>query len=421
MKILELLEEQVLIQEKLGNLASLKVGKMIDILRQYNMQNKKHGNSASHAHTKFAGNGQSIADTSEIVDIGTLKAGFTDLKKAYKKYETAKAFALYIADKAVAFGTFDEYDLGGSSRSAVLAYDLTAFKDEIDKAHEAKLATKSEWDRKYGHNPKQKITSAREEQDKWDEKRPIKKYAGESTTTGELKVFIDNLYSLADGKPITAKLVLHSQEAAAKRGKRYSNKISKNELFTGLDALKDRLKKYKISKKPTVSTIKEFLDITLKKSIKEVQFAGRGWSTVGGKGYSDTSAADVMNGKAFTMHYKSIDPGSYDSIEISFKFDSSTMMIVPFKAKWTGKDEAGKSQSEFAVLEKETYFKDTFGVKSMDKTEIIKTMLTNMKNGQLSKVRDMLKACKQADIDYPEFKTIEKSLDIEEKKKKEQQ
>jgi hypothetical protein len=305
----------------------------------------------------------------------------------------AKAFALYIGDKAVAFCVFDDYDIGGSSRTGLVAYDFSDFKDKIDKDHEERTAGKSDWEKR---NIKKQNISSHKMKKNWNDKE--EEYTGEAMTTAELKAFIDSLYILSDGKELGCKLVLLSSESAKKRGARYQN-MREKDVFSGLEALANRLKKYKLSKKPTVSSIKEFLALAGKNAIKEVQFDGRAFSTEGST-YNQMNPADLLKGRAFSLSYKAVEPGEHDSLEISYKYDVNTMMIVPFKASWYGKDESGKKISQTAVLHTEQFFKHSFGVKSLDKKEVITKMLTFMKDGKFHQVREMIKAAKQSDMDW---------------------
>src|SRR5271154_6472566 len=161
MLVSELLYESTLF-EKLGSLTDLKVGSMINILKQSGHMGSGSGRRASGPHTSHIGNKfgadhtrSDIGANSQIIDVGVLKDGIKGLRQAFKKHESAKAFALYVGGKAVAFGTFDAHALGGQARGGIFAYDLTPLESEVKANHAAKVAdhvTNKRW----GQEPKQR-------------------------------------------------------------------------------------------------------------------------------------------------------------------------------------------------------------------------------------------------------------------------
>ena len=111
--------------EDLGNLAQLDVGPLINVLKQSGGHNVGSGRSIGHVEKTFHREwDMPIGSNSPIVDIGNLKDGIKTLRKAFKTYETAVAFAVYIGGKAAMFGTSDSYTLAGGSRVSKLAYDF---------------------------------------------------------------------------------------------------------------------------------------------------------------------------------------------------------------------------------------------------------------------------------------------------------
>src|SRR5271163_4733907 len=165
MLVSELLYENILV-EKLGNLSQLKVGSMINIVKQSGNMGSGSGRRSSGPHTspianKFgAGHTRSdIGANSQIIDVGVLKDGIKSLRQAFKKHETAKAFALYVGGKAVAFGTFDAHDLGGQARGGVFAYDLTPLEGEVKAHHAAKVADHVS-NKRWGQEPKQRAMTS---------------------------------------------------------------------------------------------------------------------------------------------------------------------------------------------------------------------------------------------------------------------
>jgi hypothetical protein len=95
------------------------------------------------------------------------------------------------------------------------------------------------------------------------------------------------------------------------------------------------------------------------------------------------------------------------------------MCIVPYKAKWTGKNEDGDKESTEAVLNTKSYMKKEHGISdAADKKEVMTKLLTAVKDGNTLKARKMIKSLRDTGTDYPEFKTVEKSLDADEAAKK---
>src|SRR5271167_1365708 len=150
-----LLEE--LLYEKLGNLSQLKVGSMLNILKQSAYQKRRGGYEVGFTGNKFGGGGYSgsrggFGSTSDIVDVGVIKGGIGGLRKAYKAHEDAVGFALYVGGKAVCFGKFTPHELAGSSRVGLFSYDLSQFKAEIDKQFQEKMDKRSDYEKKHTYN-----------------------------------------------------------------------------------------------------------------------------------------------------------------------------------------------------------------------------------------------------------------------------
>src|SRR5271167_4956320 len=322
MLVSELLYENILV-EKLGNLRSLNVGSMINILKQGKTYHRSHGSghyfSAREAGTRFGGgvrgegrNQLDISEASKIVDVGVIKGGIGGLRKAYKEHPDADAFALDVNGKAVCFGTFTSETLAGASRTGLFAFDISQFKDKIEKNYTEKRAKASDWDRKYGDMKDEKsdtkLSSYSEEgPDSWDVRRAEEKgkpkpknkiFHGQAKDTGSLRAFLEELIQLADGEPITCKLVVTDPNLRSKRSKRAHYKMTGDEIYSGVEALKIRLAKYKISKKPSVDNIEDFIKMTLNKNVKVIQFGGKGWMTTPTSS-EKLNAIDILNGDSF--------------------------------------------------------------------------------------------------------------------------
>jgi hypothetical protein len=444
MLVSELLNEGIIL-EKLGNLAKLNVGSMINILKQKFSQGSGSGRRASYDRAsqtgkRFGGgdrdNGywydrEGFGDTSEVIDVSLNRKIplIAAVRRAYKEHEDAIAFALYVDGKAVCFGKYTAETLGGSARVGGLAYDFTIFKDQLDKQHADALADHKE-KKRWGQEPQpRKLSSHKEEEhDSWTQERrkrdgkaplPPKVFHGEAKATGNLKEILEEIEQLAGSRKITCKLVLSDKKGMAKRGERSKNRpVDQSDLMKGLGDLKTRLAKYKIAKKPTADTIEGFLEATLK-GIKVIQFAGQGYSTTPDVQYGQDkiNPISLLNGKPFHISYKNVEPGhSSDSVDVYYIFDKETGKLEPWKASWRQK---GSYETITAALKPDTYLHQELGVKSKNKDEqkdeILKHILTKFKASPAS-AKQLIKTARAAGHDYPEFKAIEKSLAASETK-----
>lgn len=397
MKVFELLShantQPELLVEKLGNLSQLKAGKLINVLRQ-GTYGRSHL-TASEDGSKFSSiPGIKVLGTeSEIVDAGVIKKGISDLRKAYRQHggedEDVAAFALYVDGQAVAVGRFSTYDLAGSSRFGLLAYDLTPVKDAL--------------------SPKAKVTSAKQEEN-WRTGKMVN-FTGEITTTAALGTFIEKLLGLAGDKRVTCKLVLADKELVGKRRERHA-RLTGKEVFTGLEALNNRLKKFKLSKMPTADTIDEFIEKAKTETGKAIQFAGRTFSTTPRSYGEKIDPIALLSGKEieFDVSYENVEPGEYDSLLIYYVMKPKTGSIAPWKAVYNSKVD-DKLERVTAVLDHERYLKRHHGVKdASDKNDVMKALLTRVKNGEKMQAKEMISALRQAKKDWPELDVVEKSL-----------
>jgi hypothetical protein len=220
-----------IISEDIGNLAQLNVGSMINVLKQ-DWYSTKRGSEVRPDGKKFTQqDARHVNAESEIVDGGIIGATVADLRKAYRKAEAAtgrevQAFALYIQGTAVAFGVYNLYTLGGTSREGKIAYDMTAFKDVLMKDYEDRQAAEPN---SYNRNriSKPNLTSNSEEPARsWDTDKTPRKFTGKLKSTASLNdVFsqIDKL-SFMVGQPVTCKLVVAGEDTGKKRTLRYSQK-----------------------------------------------------------------------------------------------------------------------------------------------------------------------------------------------------
>ena len=160
--------------------------------------------------------------------------------------------------------------------------------------------------------------------------------------------FLAELKELAGTKPITCKLVLMNEDMYKIRSERNRRQPDERSKEQALEDLRVRLKKFKLAKKPTVDTIHDFINETKRKVLKVVQFDGRSWNTIPEKTW-DSDKIDplaLLEGKPFKLRYTTQDPGEYDSIYITYKFDPKTNMIMPVHAEWNDKKADLKSNED---------------------------------------------------------------------------
>ena len=348
---------EAILVEKLGNLAQLGLGPLINILKQ-RVGSGRRGEWTGEVGKKFVS--QKIGSTSEILDLGPIKDGIKSIRKAYKLHDTADAFALYIGGKPVLFAIYSDYDLAGASRTGMLAYDLTAFKDTIDAMDTEALAGKSEYERKYGTTQATKVTTYREkERSPWDIERGRKgpeKYQGDVVQTRDLAAKIDLIMNIAKriGQPVTAKLVLRDVAAQEKRQKRY---FTQQEINHAVKSLSARLAIYKNQKQPTADTIEDFIAMSVNNQAKKVQFAGSTY-VLKAEAYDKVNPTDLLSGKPFKISYRTADPGSYDSLDLTYAYDPKTNQLKPIYANWYDRrDPANRYNRQEAVLDPVGYLK----------------------------------------------------------------
>lgn len=406
---------ETILLEKLGNLAQLGIGPLINILKQSTGSSRRGEMWTLEVGTKFSS--QKIGSTSEIIDLGVVKDGLKSIRKAYKTHTDAEAFAMYIGGKPVLFAVYNDYDLAGASRVGILAYDLSAFQEVIDAMDTETHAAKSDYEKKYGRVQKTQVTSYREkERSQWDIERGKKepeRYQGSSVQTRDLAAKIDLIMNIAKriDQPVTAKLVLRDVSAQEKRQKRY---FTQQEIIHAVKDLKSRLAIYKNQKQPTANTIEDFISMSINKQAKKVQFAGSTY-VLTAEAYDKINPSDLLNGKAFQIKYRTADPGSYDSLDITYAYDPKTNYLKPIYATWYDKREsANRYNRQEAVLDAVGYLKMKLTVSDLDNKDIVlKKILEKFKVNQFKEVLYLVDALRKAGKDWPELAAIEKSAKIE--------
>ena len=433
-----------ILNEDLGNLAQLNAGPLINVLKQTGGVSHNRGGRGDTVRTgkiepKFVGSygGPTIiGSTSEVTDFIPLKDGFKTLRLAMKKADDAgndpKAFALYINQQCVAVGVFEYETLRGGSRVGKLAYDLSAFAEQIKKADDEENAKRPS----YYSKTSTKLTTYHEKEPhvwKYDYKTPEalaaaelrakthpERYQGEATTTDGFAQILDRIQTVATlvGGKIFAKLVYIDKGAQTKRRERSSNKPPDFSTKDFAADLKVRLARYKNSKKPSVDTIEQFIEMSLQNPGKSVQFAGSTYRLTASS-YDKIDPVALLRGQAFKTKYDAIDPGNHNTLYLTYSFDKDTNQLLPIKAEWSDpREENYSNRSKEAVLDAKGYLRAELGTTKLDKENVIKALLVKFKASEFKKVLNLISGLKKFGATWPELDAITKSANAELEAKK---
>lgn len=417
MKITELLFE------RLGNLAQLNAGNLINILKQNAYSGYRDKTPRIYGDEKKFVNRYKVGAGSEIVDAGKIKS-IADVRKIFRTHNKNNtgnpvALCIYIGDTAVIFATFDGEDLAGPTRTGKTAWDFSKFKYEPDPKDWRALPAQSQRD-KEENNPKHH----------WNYDGPDKKikvrYTGEIKTTSGLAEIIDKAKELADANnlPLTMKVVM-SDTAGHK--KRMDRSTIKRDLEQTGDDLMTRLKKYKNSKKPTAENIMAFLRAVMSKEAASLQFAGDTYRTnadinsYGEKNKLKLTVEQLFAGVPFDAEYETVEPGSSDSIDVKYCYSNGT--LVPISATYYDKAKPGFDRYNGGqvteIINPTLYATKLLRIKDPNnKDSVIPKMLLALKEQKFKDVKIMLNLMKQMGHDWPELAMIEKSMNAELNKSK---
>lgn len=415
-----------ILQEKLGNLAQLKLGGLVDILKQ----DGRYGVGKKFVQARPY---YQPGNTSEIIDVGELKGGIKGLRKAYRdagnkiENNTIAAFAVYLNNQAVAFGLYDADKLAGRTREGMFAYDLSQFKQQIEAEYEKRTADIPTWRKPGKMVTKTAYDKTKHDYENWSSnelKMVTRKFAGGSTSTQDLANFLDVLHNIAEqieGK-VTLKLVTadraghnRSQDRRINRPEEFDPRIER--LRAAAD-LKKRLVRFKNAKRPTAENIQQFLELVTKKAAGVVNFSGKSWQTSPEKAgtYEVIDPTDLLRGKPFVINYRSAEPGAYDSLKISYRYDPKTNLVRPWQASWYA--QGHREQTE--IMDPEYWLQSTLKINDLDKPTVIKNMLSRMKDSPNESTYRVLeksiKALRDMGLDWPELAVIEKSINAERNK-----
>lgn len=413
-----------LLNEDLGTLQKLNVGPLIDILKQSTYTSNRHRNhEAGNIGKKFY-NSFYITNTSEITDPFPITQGIKSLRKAYLNNEQnePKAFAIYLNNTAVGFGLFDYSDLRSTSKFGIFAFDLTPFAAIVNQIDDDEFnKNKPSWGNQVRepskiqsyHEKQPHVYSSDREKPGFVEPKPLK-YQGKLFSPKDIDRFLNKLELIAnaiDGK-ITTRLVLRDKENIKKRNQRMVN--TPNSIRDFRDDLTRRLSIYKNSKKPTVDTIEQFIKYSLNHPGKTVQFDGYTYKLSADTMTDKIPAQSLLLGKSFTVYYSCVDPGSYNSMKITYRFDRSSNQLLPIYAVWDIKSKDNTKISSYkAILDPSGYIKSMLGTEIISKDNIIKGILGKMKNGDFSEADKLIVAAKKMGESWPELDVIQKSIDAE--------
>jgi hypothetical protein len=405
--------------EDLGNLAQLDVGPLINVLKQHGWSNPK-GNHIGGIEKSFHRHwDMPVGSNSPVVDIGNLKDGIKTLRKAFKTYEAAAAFAVYIGGKAAMFGTTDSDTLAGSSRAGRLAYDFRPWEAAVKAAHEKEHADKPAYRKPSLPNlttiHSADIRNYRDPKDTWDNPQYVTKhYAGDMISTSSLAALFTIMQHISKeiGEPITGKLVLRDMKARETRRARSLNKLNKKDIVDGVNDLKTRLTIYKNNKKPSVDTIEDFIARSLKKPGSIVQFAGRPYN-LSASTYDKLDPLSLLKGKSFTTSYASNEPSGHNSVQLTYRFDADTNQLLPISATWNDNTNPDRPRSQTAVLDPKGYLLNALGIKKLDKPYVIPKLLEKIKNQRFQDALLYATALEKLGLNWPEIKLVKDSAQHE--------
>jgi hypothetical protein len=406
--------ESVRLDEKLGNLAQLNLGKLAGLLKQdtYKGVGTKFTSSSSY---------YSPGNTSKIIDAGVIKQGLKDLRKAYRDGAAQSdgagdivGFALYLQGQTVAFGLFS--DLAGSRPEGKFSYDLTPFEKQVNDQQDQKNAGKQSWQQP----PRIKPTSAYDKKDTeypngWSQPSVeiTRNFVGRSQTVGELAGFMEDLMSISQlvGEPVTCKLIT-SDKTGSLRGQA-RRQLSYKDVKDAAEDLKRRLVKFKNAKRPTAENIHQFLEMVTSRAANVINLGGRPWKTEAKNGYDKIDPVKLMQGTPFSISYDSADPGSYESLKVHYRYDPTTNLLKPWKANWTTPERTDKT----VVLDHSFWIMNALGVKDLEKPTVVRKMLTMLKDSPgtqtFKTIEAAIGAMRKLGEDWPEFAVIEKSVATE--------
>lgn len=374
-----LLEEILILSEKLGNLSKLNAGALLPglmapTLGSKNQKKKIRGDKRDieqklndrimsyHSHKSSYVVARDIGNKSKISDLGPIKS-FAEIKKTQ---EDNAGFAIYLNNKIV-FLIIPEDDLNRRATQMKASWYPSAFEEGA--SNEAKV---------------------------------------DAVTPTIMKTMIDGLIKKSPKGAVTAKIISSDEDRIKSRYTQYSE--FGGEEFSGKKALAARLAKYKLTKNPSAKDIEEFFTMALSGKNSKIRLDDKTYELSDGYETVKTNAANaaIFKGKPFKIKYTSInisrDYSPAQTVIITMKFFPETMTIAPISIEHSGNLKA-------KAFNKDEYIRDKLDIKGeISKEIIIKKLLTLIKDNKLNDAKNGLKFVRNAEYDWPELDRIEKAI-----------
>ena len=122
---------------------------------------------------------------------------------------------------------------------------------------------------------------------------------------------------------------------------------------------------------------------------------------------------DLLHGKPFNASYRTVLPGDYSTIDVTYVYTDNG--IIPIFAKYKDKNSGAYVDD---IINPMAYAVKGLGIKNpKDKDTVVKRLLQLLKDGKLKQVQSELKMFRDIGNDWPELNVIEKSLNAEIAKK----
>jgi len=338
-ELLEMREPYFLIED-LGNLRTLKLGKMINALKQsYHVSQGRHGNvhygsgEVKNKFERYRTNG--IGPDSEIKDVAKPIKSWSDIRRAYVDFNPV-FYVLQVGTKPVMMIIGDVTAVG---QTVGVAWNFIGIDEDVTPIIKTLCrVSKGYSDEELKNDSKTSRTHLRHKP--WDEKEPpgkIQNYEGAAQQVRDLKPAVEEMIKLF-GDKLNFRLVLKDPKAMKKTQDRWKNpKVDREDLKLFADDIQKRLKLYKNSKIESVDDLKTFVEKVFSGSgkLKKINFAGRTYNAVPGSSYSTSSneMKSLLSGKTITISFEADrEVGDYNSLYLDVKFVNG--MIVPVSAKY---------------------------------------------------------------------------------------
>lgn len=409
-----------LLLEKLGNLAVLKAGPLINVFKQTFGSSTRHGSHISYDYKKFQSTHSIHAES-----IVSEKQPFKDMasfKKFIKNQTGAYAtlgFAFYLKDKpnAIILGMVHYNDINRPTGDTAVAYDLS----DVNFTEE-ELKNANQWsdsDRFYFHK-KSATTKETSEFERRESKAELKVKTGKLITNSMLARM---LVAVQKHHPLEFRTISYNGETNKRRVDRSNNRpgkvlqgskevrdqeVKENEPYRAKEELKKRLRAFKLAKFPEVKDIHEFLNAAIVKNVKAVRLDGHTFS-VHKSSHETINPVSLLSGERFKVEYKCLDNDyTYQSIRVWYMYDVKTNMVMPFEAELP----FGEYGARSVVLDRQAWMRYK-KIDPKDKRSTMIAILKYLKNSQWKLAKEMVDVLEQEGHHWPELEAIKKSIAAE--------